>query len=248
MTPTSELLASSQSFLIEALRNHLASRDRFAILHAVIAVELALKERLHRINPGLVLEDIDLPERGRTVGLTDIPRRLSNLGHGLDAREEGLVRQFAEWRNEIVHHHPRYDETAAAKQLPTLLNFLAEYIYRELGTPLRDFLPHDLFGPAQDAIDKWRVVVQEAQKRARDEGSVIAQPCPTCSIADVVCACKEGRTRCHICGSEADLQVCGVCTFPVLASFMRLDNGAMCFNCTGKFLRVSVVDPLAANS
>lgn len=34
-------LESAQSFLIEALDNHLSHRDRFAILHAVIAVEQA---------------------------------------------------------------------------------------------------------------------------------------------------------------------------------------------------------------
>ena len=159
------------------------------------------------------------------------------------------MRQFAEWRNDIVHHFPAYDEDDASKQVPTLLNFLAEYINRELGAPLKEFLPRHLFGPAQKALDKWRVVVLESQRRASEEGCVIAQPCPTCSIADVVCVSSAGATHCHVCGACPELRMCGICRSPVLAQYMRLDDDeAICFACASQLLRVQVIEPLTGSS
>jgi hypothetical protein len=104
---STSLLPSAQAFLAEALRNHGASRLQFAIVHAVTATELVLKERLARIHPALVLRNVDTkdPSREHTVALSAIPQRLANLAAGLGTAEARMVGTFAEWRNEIVHSH-----------------------------------------------------------------------------------------------------------------------------------------------
>jgi hypothetical protein len=125
-SPTS-LLDSAKSFLEEGLRQYQHHATAFAILHTVTAVELVLKERLHRINPSLVYRDIDAPPSTapRTITLDRIPQRLANLGFALDPDQASLISCFAKWRNEVVHHLPTYDERAARAQLPQLLDFVA---------------------------------------------------------------------------------------------------------------------------
>jgi HEPN domain-containing protein len=56
----SSLLASAQEFITESLRNLNGHRLRFAIVHAITATELVLKERLARLNPALAR----IPMRG----------------------------------------------------------------------------------------------------------------------------------------------------------------------------------------
>ena len=91
------------------------------------ATELVLKEQLARTNPALVLKNIDTksPQTEQTVSLEALPRRLANLGMALHPTEAQLIRDITQWRHEIVHHMPSFDESVAKKQLPLLLNFLA---------------------------------------------------------------------------------------------------------------------------
>ena len=53
------LINSAKEFLIEALDSYKCHKYNFAILHAVTAAELVLKERLIRINPSLIYKNID---------------------------------------------------------------------------------------------------------------------------------------------------------------------------------------------
>ena len=59
MATQPSILSSAKQFLIEALENHAARKWNFAIVHAVTAVELVLKERLARIHPALIFKNID---------------------------------------------------------------------------------------------------------------------------------------------------------------------------------------------
>lgn len=52
--------ASIKLFLVESLTNYKnPHKVSFAILHAITALELVLKERLYKINPYLIYEKID---------------------------------------------------------------------------------------------------------------------------------------------------------------------------------------------
>lgn len=55
----SSLLSSAKDFLVEALENYDKQRLNFAIVNAVTATELVLKERLARIHPCLIFKNID---------------------------------------------------------------------------------------------------------------------------------------------------------------------------------------------
>jgi hypothetical protein len=189
------LLLSAEEFLAEALRNHEAGRLQFAIVHAVTAAELVLKERLARINPALLLRNVDTkdPSREHTVALSSIPQRLANLAAGFGSAEARLVVTFADWRNQIVHHMPSFDERQARNQLPHLLDFIAAYLRNELDTPLESFLPKDLFRAASSLLTDWEDAVRGAAARAAEEGSVLRDTCPLCGAVAVISARAEER-------------------------------------------------------
>jgi len=205
------LLASAQKFLAESLLNLSEGKLGFAILHAITATELALKERLARLNPALVYRNIDTntPHKEQSVSLSALPQRLANLGLPLDSRHAQLIHDIAEWRHQIVHHTPEFSQEVARRQLPQLLDFLAGLLRTDLGTPLETFLPKDLFKDAQDVLVDWRVAVEAAQSKAKTEGEVLPDSCPRCGSARVMTLRSGDAVHCHLC--DAALYRCDSC-------------------------------------
>jgi hypothetical protein len=228
------LLTSAKQFLVEALGNHRDRKRNFAILHAVTATELVLKERLARIHPTLIFKNIDVGIfRGeQTISLSKLPQRLINLGVRVDPKEAELIAMFAKWRNQIVHHMPLFDEKAADKQLPQLLDFLAVFLRRELDTPLEDFLPKSLYKTASALLDEWKRVVKEASTQARAEGSVLSEACPDCGTVGVLCLRAEKRVFCHLCATQHyRYDRCTQCGRHTVSTFSSLDAGNYCDSC-----------------
>ena len=235
MESDQSLLTSAKQFLIEALGNHRERKLNFAILHAVTAAELVLKERLARIHPSLIFNNIDAASfRGmQTVSLGKLPQRLINLGVRVEPKEAELIIAFTKWRNQIVHHMPLFDEKTAERQLPRLLDFLAVFLRRELDTPLEDFLPKQLYKTALTLLDEWKRVVQEARAHAQAEGSVLSEPCPDCGAADVLCLRDEKRVFCHLCATQHyRYDRCTQCDRQTVSSFSSLDYGNYCDSCS----------------
>jgi hypothetical protein len=228
------ILTSAKQFLVEALSNHRDGKRNFAILHAVTAAELVLKERLARIHPTLIFKNIDAASfRGvQTISLSKLPQRLINLDVRLEPKEAELIIMFAKWRNEIVHHMPSFDKKAADKQLPRLLDFLVVFLRRELDTPLEDFLPKSLYTTALALLSEWERVVQEARAQAQAEGSVLSEACPDCGATDVLCLREEKRVFCHLCTTHRyHYDRCTQCGRQTVSTFSSLDTGNYCDSC-----------------
>jgi HEPN domain-containing protein len=197
MTRPRTLLESAKRFLVESLVNYRDHKNDFAIVHAVTAAELVLKERLARIHPALIYRNIDKPlPKAETVRLRDLPQRLHNLGVPVDGKE---IEKFAEWRNEIVHHAPSFDERTARGQLPRLLDFVAAFLRNELSTPLEKFLPIDLYKDVHGILADWETAVAAARKQATTEGNVLEDGCPVCQAVGVLCLQDEDQLFCYLC-------------------------------------------------
>lgn len=235
MKSNQSLLTSAKEFLIEALRNRGDRKLNFAILHAVTAAELVLKERLARIHPNLIYNNIDAASFSGvpTVFLSKLPQRLINLGVRFEPKEVELITMFGKWRNQIVHHMPVFHDRTANQQLPRLLDFLADFLRRELDTPLKDFLPKELYKTALKLLDEWKRVVQEARAHAQAEGRVLSEPCPDCGAADVLCLRDEKRVFCHLCETQHyRYDRCTQCGRQTVSSFASLDTGNYCDSCS----------------
>jgi hypothetical protein len=217
-TKPTTLLDSAVEFLIEAFFNYNAKKPRVAMVHAVTAAELVLKERLTRIRPNLIFKDIDALDfaRAQTVPLRHLPRRLLNLGIKITQDEVELVHQCANWRNQIVHHLPDFDPEEAKVQFPKLLNFIAEFMRRELGTPIENILGKTWYRTAKNILAEWKRVLEEANGRANTEGHVLVEACPDCG-GEGVLSLRGTQVFCHLCGSDQyEYQECGRCRRPTV--------------------------------
>jgi hypothetical protein len=222
------LLDSAQAFLSEALHNFSNEKLSFAIVHAVTATELVLKERLARVNPALIFADIDKadPRNRRTVSLAALPQRLANLGLALADDQAKLIKTFADWRNEIIHHAPTHDAIAVRQQLPKLLDFLAAFLRDVLKKPLEKFLPRDLYRVANGLLDDWKKAVRSAQAEAAAAGGVRAEVCPLCGAESVLGAGGKKDLHCFLCESEFYLpENCEGCGAPLLRTAITAFTG-----------------------
>ena len=83
-----------------------SSRLKQAIILTAHATELLLKERLRRIHPSLVWEDVDRYQKldARTVGVDKAISRLSQIGGiSLSEKDKKIVKSLRNTRNAIEH-------------------------------------------------------------------------------------------------------------------------------------------------
>jgi len=249
MTVDDTLLFSAKQFLMEAMENHAARKRSFAIVHAITAVELVLKERLSRIHPALIFKNIDAAglREGLTVSLAFLPQRLRNLGVHLEPDEVTLIKTVAEWRNQLVHYMPKFDALSADQQLPRLLDFLSVFLRRELDTPIETFLPVSLYKTADQLLNEWHRVADAARRRAEDEGSVLDDTCPSCGGSRVLCLRSEQAVFCHLCAAERfRFDHCTQCGRETVSSFARFSSEENvcddCIDAAGEAYIQSLID------
>lgn len=230
----SPLLSSAKGFLVEALENYDKQRLNFAIVNAVTATELILKERLARIHPCLIFKNIDSKkvEKEQTVSLRYLPQRLNNLSVSVAAEEAILIQTFAEWRNQIVHHMPSFDKKAAHLQLPQLLDFISIFLRRFLDTPLEEVLPKRLYRTANGLLKEWARVISEAREKAKLDENIIPNACPRCGASGVLSLIDERRVRCYLCGAKNyHYDYCTQCGRKTVSNFSAFDEGNLCDDC-----------------
>ena len=216
------------------MRDFRSRKLNFAIVHAVIATELVLKERLRRIHPALVYRNIDTKNlrAERTVALAAVPRRLANFGAPLDPDQAHLIDRVSAWRHEIVHHMPTFKREDAELQLPMLLNFLATYLRQNMSTPLEDFLPRDLWSKSNEMLSDWRNAVESARKAAVEEGGVIVDPCPRCAAEKVMTLRDGDDVHCHLCGTDLyRCEMCAGCGRDTVVSYAPIAEENFCDRC-----------------
>jgi hypothetical protein len=228
------LLDSAGAFLVEAFVTYTAKKQSFAIVHAVTAAELVLKERLARIHTNLIFKNIDAQKIAteQTVGLRQLPQRLLNLGVNIETKEVELVHQFANWRNQIVHHLPRFDPNEAEVQFPKLLDFIAAFMRRELSTGLKKVLPLRWYRKADQLLTEWQHAVKEAQAEATQAGNVLPETCPECGSLNVLSVGDQGKVYCHLCGFDRyEYRECDRCGRLGILFLHLSDTEHWCRNC-----------------
>jgi hypothetical protein len=231
-----ELLQSATEFLVEALDNFQAGKYKLSIVHGVTAAELMLKARLATLHPALIFADVDrLPTKKgpRTIDLRSIPVRLRNFGSPLKKEHEDLVLEFADWRNDIVHHMPRGDIQTISRKLPTLIDFISAFLRSDLHTRLETFLPTRLFTTAERLLSDWQQAIQAARQRAKDKANAIGESCPTCAVTGVLGAVGSNQAYCYLCQQTFELHFrCAGCGHPLPPMHVNefLDN-AYCRDC-----------------
>jgi hypothetical protein len=133
------------------------STHKHAILTVFHAIELLLKEQLHRTNPVLIYKNIDktVTDDSVTVGVVDAITRLENTGVKLPDDQRAIVEKIQSRRNRIEHH--RYDHKEAedaiiiAEALKVIFYF-AEFV---LEVRLEDHIDHTLLLPMKQRVMEY---------------------------------------------------------------------------------------------
>lgn len=222
---------SLRMFLQESLHNfNNPNKTGFAILHAIIAVELALKERLYLINPHLIYEDIDLNGK-KTVMLSKLPKRLKNLGVTLDEKDCKLISDMADWRNDLVHNIPSHNPKLAKKEIGKLYDFLFSFLSKELSKEVTDIMDASEISGMQNIIKEAETLINKSKKSASDNnGHSHPYPCNECHEQDIVGE-RNNTIFCFLCNESKQEQYCKGCEKPLyFYSSLNLED-CVCNEC-----------------
>lgn len=183
-------------------------RMKQAILSVAQGVELLLKERLRRVHPALIFEDVDkYPSLdARTVGADRAIARLQSVAGVVVAEaDRSLVRDLRRTRNAIEHGEWHTTLKQARSIIGTALSFAIAFAKQELDRDLSYQFRLD---------DTWDRLVTEAHEFAAAHARRVAAIEGISASAAVPCAHCHQETldrlerACPLCGhwnSDGDL-------------------------------------------
>ena len=141
------------------------ARLKHAITGAAHCIELLLKERLRRINPAFVWENVDkYPSLGaRTVTVDTAISRLKSIGSVLfSENDEQRLKSLRTTRNAIEHYEWQSSEKEAKIIVGHALSFAIGFAHDELGVDLSDEFKSD---------DTWKMFLDELYEFAKAHGA-----------------------------------------------------------------------------
>ncbi len=175
-----------------------------SILSAAHCVELLLKERLRRVHPAFVWENVDkYPSlSARTVTSDKALSRLETLDEvTFNDKDKRTISALRNMRNAIEHYEFTISEKEAKVALGSILSFIFLFASNELSLDLTEEFKED---------DTWEMLITEmyefASSHAENIARVLAEsgvPIDTCKFCgyDTVDLFKES---CGLCGHWYD--------------------------------------------
>ncbi|MGC2033511.1 MAG: zinc ribbon domain-containing protein [Steroidobacteraceae bacterium] len=211
------------------------SSRKHAILTLFHAMELFLKEYLHRTNPVLIYKNIDakINDDSSTAGIKEILVRLENLGLGLPKEFQSVIEKIQRRRNRIEHHrydHQKEDEAIIGESLQFILFFVDEVLQNKLEADippdtLREiqrivFNHREINSLAERRLDTWMGMTwpdwseQQSDTPDQFDGTV---DCPICRQSYLVIG-HHPMPFCFFCNTSVDAGRCENCGTTHLAS------------------------------
>ena len=141
------------------------ARLKHAINASAHCIELLLKERLRRVNPAFVWENVDkYPSlQARTVTVDTAITRLKSIANvSLSERDERTLKSLRNTRNAIEHYEWRASEKEAKVILGNAMSFAFGFAHDELGVDIATEFKGD---------DTWKSLLNELYEFAQAHGS-----------------------------------------------------------------------------
>lgn len=203
--------SSLKMFLQESITNYKNfNKTNFAILHAITAVELALKEKLHEIDPTLLFR-----KKNKTIELSQVPGKLNKVGVLLSKNDKKTITDIANWRNELVHNMPKHDNKVAIKELGKLYNFLFSFLSDQLNKDIKTILSISEITNMKNIILKADELIAQAKLNAsRNTGKEFSYACNECNETKVI-GIKDGKIFCFLCDEIRFEASCNDCEKPL---------------------------------
>lgn len=211
------------------------SSRKHAILTLFHAIELFLKEQLHRTNPILIYRNLDtkITEDSLTVGIKEALARLENLGLGLPKQPQEVIERIQKRRNRIEHHrydHKEEDEKIISESLAFILFFVDGVLKAKLELDVQPetlrqiqnlvYDRQDLYWIAMHRLEQWmHEVWPEWDNEASDtpeefRGTV---DCPVCRQSYLVIKYYD-KPFCFHCNTTIEASECQDCGCTFLSS------------------------------
>ncbi len=175
------------------------SRLKQAILLIAQSVELLLKERLRRVHPSLIWEDVDKYPKldARTVGAERAILRLRQIG-GVNVSDADfkIVKAIRSTRNAIEHFHWRMTQKEADTIVAQSLSFAIHFAKTELNTEIAFRFKND---------DTWDRLLHEHVAFARTHADRLI------SVAEVNASPIRECPYCHALAQDSVTSACSVC-------------------------------------
>lgn len=210
------------------------SSRKHAILTLFHAIELFLKEQLHRTNPILIYRNLDakITDDSFTVGIKEALTRLENLGLGLPKEPQEVIERIQKRRNRIEHHrydHKEEDEKIISESLAFILFFVDGVLKGKLerdvpAETLREiqrlvYGRQDLYWIAMHRLEQW---MHDAWPEWNNEESDTPEEfsgtgdCPICREPYLVIGYHD-KPFCFYCNTSVDAAECEDCGRTYLA-------------------------------
>lgn len=223
-THSLNLLNNSISYFREAV--DYAQRDtenpgqwKFAITHAVQAMELAFKEYLRRKHPVFIWENIDRPGTGRadmdkaekTVSLRLAIERLRNPAIGdiaISDDERKKIEKAIDLRNRLTHYEFEYEHDYIELKFAEIFSFMIFFYKAHLNLAPDDFIDDAQHQKIVSLVKARDELLKRGRAYIEDRGFDTVWECPNCTenmfIVDeqqcCVCHHKEDVVDCEHCG------------------------------------------------
>lgn len=200
------------------------------IIDLAHVAELLFKERLRRIHPAFVLENIDKfpSSAARTVSAADAINRLARIGHiDFEPSDISALKTVREIRNEIEHYEFRFSENESKVVIGNVLVFIFKFSLEELDL---DWAERRINDPRWIKLNEYASFYEAQKKHLVDtllNSEVFTIICPVChnDLFDT-----EAEV-CLLCGHREEVFECNGCKSPYINSDVQNDESGYCPRC-----------------
>lgn len=211
------------------------SSRKHSILTLFHAIELFLKEQLHRTNPILVYRNLDakITEDSMTVGIKEALIRLENIGLGLPRQPQEVIERIQKRRNRIEHHrydHKEEDEAIISESLAFILFFVEGVLKAKLESDVPPETLRAIQNLIYDRQDRYWIAMHRFEQWMHEKwpdwnNEELATPdeflgtldCPICHQSYLVIG-HHDKPFCFHCNTTIEAAECDDCGRTYLAS------------------------------
>jgi hypothetical protein len=177
---------------------------KHAIVNAAHAIELLLKERLRRVHPAFVLQEVDKYPNilAITVSAATAVRRLKAIANiPISKTDEANLEAIRLTRNTIEHYEWHASETEARVIVGNALSFAFDFASEHLGIDLSEGFKKD---------DTWKMLIEQARDFAKAHGERLTSKAPNVFLITCDECGQETVTAigsCILCGHWQEITI-----------------------------------------
>lgn len=215
---------------------------KYAILSIFHGLEMILKEKLLRINPILIYNDIDkeINEDQQTVGFDRLYIRLKNTGIELRSSDYRIIKKIQKIRNQIEHKEVAIDINETKLIIGSSIEFLIKFMRKELGKELKDEVSDDdkyktLVNMINFFDEQIKLVEEEIEKEIsqidpKERSAVDIAFCPECNERTIIIRKNAKEATCRFCKEKFNVYYCINCSIPILKQYI-IEDDILCDVC-----------------